>query len=283
MAAVELFQGLFSFAAGSVVNPFLQLVDRLVPSGRHRRRASVVNGRANIEVRGVHRPGSEPLARRVEDALERLGSVDWAQVNAVTGRVVVAFDPESTSLDDLVGVVEAVEEAHGVAGDDFPVGRPEAPGDLEPLRRNLTALSADAAGCAVGLAARALRLPALPGEVAAAVSFLDSQPRLRRGLEERLGHASVDLVLALANAAAQAMTQGPLGLVVDGFHRVGLIGEAQACQKAWERREPELLGKPHAVPLRPSPNTVQLRLHVWYSRRRAEGRLGQAERQPAPS
>ena len=251
--AVPLFQGWIASAAGSVANPFVELLDRLVPSGRHHRRASVVNDRAHIEVRGVHRPGSEALARRVEDALEKVGSVDWAQVNSITGRVVVAFDPDSTELDDLVSVVESVEEAHGVAGEDFPLGRPEAPGDPEPLRRNLTALSADAAGCAIGLMARTLRLPALPGEVAAAVSFLDSQPRVRRALEGRLGHAPVDLALALASAATQALTQGPLGLVVDGCHRAGLIGEIRACQRAWERREPTLQGKPHAVPLRPAP------------------------------
>lgn len=31
-----------------------------------------------------------------------------------------------------------------------------------------------------------------------------------------------------------------------------------------------------------SPNTVQLRLHMWYSVLRAEGRLGQAKQRPAP-
>jgi cation-transporting ATPase I len=97
--AAPLFQGLIASAASSVANPFVDLLDRVVPSGRHHRRASVVNDRAHIEVRGVHRPGSEALARRVEDALEKVGSVDWAQVNAITGRVVVAFDPESTELE----------------------------------------------------------------------------------------------------------------------------------------------------------------------------------------
>lgn len=47
-------------------------------------------GRHHIEVRGVTQPGSEPLAHRVEETLERIPGVRWARVNAPTGRVVVA-------------------------------------------------------------------------------------------------------------------------------------------------------------------------------------------------
>jgi cation-transporting ATPase I len=229
--------------------PVRALLDRLEGSGRRHRRMWVGDRRAHIEVKGVHRADLEDVARHVEKALEELDSVHWAEVNAVLGSVVVAFDPEGAELDDLVGVVEGVEDAHGMRDERFPADRPDHPGDVEPLRRNALAAGADVLGLGFSMFGRVLKATPFPAEVASLVALVEHQPRVRKVLEDRIGYPATDLGLALTNAAAQALTQGPLGLVVSLAHRTSLVSEIAARRATWERREPELAGRRHDVPL----------------------------------
>jgi cation-transporting ATPase I len=220
--------------------PIARTIDRIVRPGRWERRAWNGNGRAHVEVRGVHREGRHRLAEAVETELARLQGVNWAEVNAITGRVVVAFDGDAVDLDDLVEVVEAVEEAHDVHTERFPQDRPEHPADAEPLQRNLLALGADLVGLGVAAFGQILRATPFPGEIAGVVSLADSQPRVRSLLDRTFGHPTTEATLALASAMAQALSGGPLGLVVDAAHRANLVGEVQARRAVWARREPEL-------------------------------------------
>ena len=80
-------------------------LDHLSP-GRRRRRSWIGDGKAHIEVRGVSDPKRKSLARDVERALHAVEGVQWAQVNSVAGRVVVAFDPDGPSPEDLIEVIE---------------------------------------------------------------------------------------------------------------------------------------------------------------------------------
>ena len=77
------------------------------------------------------------------------------------------------------------------------------------------------------------------------MTLLDSTPRVRRILEHRLGHGLTDFGLAMANALAQALAQGPAGLALDVGNRLSLISEITARNAAWERREPELTQRHH--------------------------------------
>ncbi len=219
--------------------------------GRAHRRTWVGNGRAHIEVRAVHRPDGKSLARQLERRLEALDGVDWAKVNAVLGRVVVAFDEDANPLESLLGVVETAEEAHDVAQERFPRDRPPLPGDSEPLLRNLTALGADTVGLGVSVFGQLLRATPIPGELASVIALADSQPRVRHLLESRVGHPATDLGFALAGAAAQALGQGPLGLLVDIGHRANLVGEIRARQRSWDGREPELVARNGRPPVQP--------------------------------
>ncbi len=228
--------------------------------GRARRRTWVGNGRAHIEVHAVHRSDGQLLARQVERDLEALKGVDWARVNAALGRVVAAFDEDATPLDTMVATVEAAEEAHDVDKERFPRDRPSYPGDSEPLLRNLAALGADTLGLGVSVFGQLLRATPIPGEVASVIALADSQPRVRRLLESHLGLPTTDLGLALASAVAQALSQGPLGLLVDMGHRVNLVGEIRSRQRAWAGREPQLVAQngrrrvqPVETPGRPVP------------------------------
>lgn len=228
--------------------------------GRLHRRTAVNEDRAHIEVRGIHGPGRAGMADHLREALRQVEGVDWAEVDAIVGHAVVLFDPEAVELDDLVSLVEDVEEAHGAAGERFPHDRPDHPADREPERRHTFALVADAAGLGVATASQALRILPLPAEVPGLVSLVDSQPRVRRFLEDRLGRPATDVAVASSAALAQAFGQGPVGLLVDMAHRSSLIAEHRARRTAWEEREPDLVRGPHSVrhgpidlPPRPTP------------------------------
>ncbi len=224
--------------AGAVL---ARIADRLpLSAGRAQRRRWAGNGRAHIEVKGAHLPGNEAFATRLEGELARLDGVDWAQVNAVLGRVIVAFDDDQLDVDDLTDVIEGAEEAHGLAAERFPHDRPEHPADIEPLQRQLYAIGADLGGLGLGYVGRIIRANPLVGEVASLVSLVDSTPILRRSLEGRIGHAATDLGLAVGNAVAQGLAQGPVGLMVDIAHRGLLLDEMRARRELWQQRESEL-------------------------------------------
>ncbi len=214
-------------------------VDRLSP-GRRRRRLWSGQGKAHIEVRGAHVAGREYLARDVERALVGVEGVQWAQLNAVAGRVIVAFDPDGPSVDDLVDVVEGVEEAHHLQEERFPHERPEHPGDVEPLRRQAIAIGADVVALGGSVFGQALRATPIPAELGSVVSLVENEPRVRRFLEQHIGIALTDLGLGMTSAFVQSLSQGPLSLLTDITHRASQLGELQANRRAWERREPDL-------------------------------------------
>ncbi|HXX88715.1 MAG TPA: cation-translocating P-type ATPase [Acidimicrobiales bacterium] len=224
--------------------PIGALASRFGVPGRRHRQVWVGPERAHIEVKGVERPELEDLSRHVEKALEELESVHWARVNAVVGDVVVAFDPDATDVDQLVDVVEAVEELHGMQGEPLSRDRAEHPGDVGPLRRNAVALGADVVGLGVSLFGRVVVwTPPVPVELSSVVALLEHQPRVRHFLEARFGPAATDFGLGIANAMAQAVTGGPLGLAVSLGHRASVAAELEGHRAAWERREPELAGR----------------------------------------
>ncbi len=239
-------------AATTVVapQPDARRDDGLKRIRRHRRR-HVTNGRAAIEVRGIDRPGTERFASALVEALERLSGVDWAAVNQVMGRVVVAFDGEELDLDDLVDAVESMEVQFGHDDEMFPIERPEHPGDPEPVMRQAFAIGADVVGLGVSVAGRLLRVRPIPLQWTAAVGLLDSVPRVRHEIERRIGHPMTELGFATVNAAAQALAQGAVGIAADLAQRTVLYREATARRAVWTRVEPHLSHAPHDPTLPP--------------------------------
>jgi len=203
-------------------------------------------GRAYMSVRGVHRADGEDVARAAERALVALEGVHWAEVNPILAQVAVVFEDDTVGLDDLVGALDGVEEAHGLLGEEFPADLPDHPADERPIRRGVVALVADGAGVGIGMAARFMRLPRLPIEVASAVPALDSLAPIRRMIEERPSTATA---AAMLNAILQGLGQGPLGLVVDATHRLTTVAELTARRRAWLAVELLLHGGPRAEPL----------------------------------
>lgn len=231
-----------------------RILDAVVPDRVAGRRAWAAGGRAAIEARGVNRPNSLAYARELQDTLEEHPAVVWARVNAPLGRVVVCFDlPEAPGeseavvaqglLAELVPVVDEVEARYPEISAPDRAG-PSMPVDRVPAERAGVELLADVAGLAAALAARLVKAPALPQEVAAGVSLVDSTPRLRSAVVRALGYAAGDAVLALSNAAVQALSQGFVGLGVDAAQRALILSEYRAEAAAWRVHGRELMGAP---------------------------------------
>jgi len=230
--------------------------------GGSRRRLWSVDGRTHIEVRGLSGPLGARLSEDLERAVGALDGVRWAEVNAATGRLVVAFDPDASPIENVVGVVEALEDRHGVQGALSPPWHVAHPADPEALRRAWIAAGADGIGLVAGVLGRALTAGPVPGELATLVSLVDNEPRLRRQVERVLTPPIAELVLAGANATAQTLSGGPLGLVVDLANRVGSVGELSARASSWRRREGHLAGVPGrgvSEPVEHAPRPVPLR------------------------
>ena len=213
--------------------------------GRHQRRVAVSeDGHAHIEVRGADRGA---LAADAKAAIEALEGVHWAEVDAVVGRLIVVFDPQAISAEDVVESLETVEELHEVAHERFAHDRPDHPADREPVHLNVFGIVADIAGLGYATAAQTLHFMPLPAEIPGFVSVVDNAPRVRRLLESKLGAPTADVLMTTTSAAAQALGQGPLGLIVDIGHRSVKLGEQQARNATWKRREPELVEGRHSV------------------------------------
>lgn len=214
--------------------------------GSHRRRVWSQGRTAHIEVRGVPQPGGNDLAAALDAELTARPGVAWARTVPVLGRVVVALDGENhevtgaASPSELIETIERVEANHGVDRVPFPSDRADHPGDREPVDRELVALAADGLALGVAVAGRMARVARMPMELAAVIPFMQSQPWFRHRLQSALGRVPVDVGLALTNAAAAALSQGPLGLFVDAGQRVLLLREANSANRAWQAAEQAL-------------------------------------------
>ena len=217
---------------------------------RARRRVWAGHGQAQIEVRGMS--GSGPEHRRLRGAVTRqlrgLRGVRWAEINAVTGRVLVAFDERRVNVSTLLDAVRAVERDQGTREESFPWSRPVHPGDPTPVAAATVELAADCVSVATAVFARAMRLPEAPRAVRVAQALLELERPLRRQLKRRIGPIGTDVVLALSAAAVQGLSQSPGMPAVDALYRLELLAEARSRRAVWDRRESGLCRTPLALP-----------------------------------
>ncbi|HEX5542591.1 MAG TPA: HAD-IC family P-type ATPase [Micromonospora sp.] len=211
-------------------------------------------GRHHIEVKGVNQVGSEGLARRVEQSLEKLPGVAWARVNAPSGRVVVAVCPPEPRLDDVIAAVAAAERARPVEPDP-EVAEPQPPEEGPRTPRALSTMAADALGLGLAAATRILPFTPVPGEIAGLANVVDLHPRLHALLGKALhGQQRADSALPLVEALAQGLTGRWAGIVVDGAKRVWQWSEARAQLATWESFEEQLTGTPERAAAGPVPD-----------------------------
>lgn len=229
--------------------------------GPRRRRWSVADGRAHLELRQLDGPQLAALGRRLE-SVARSPGVHWIEVNPFTNRLVVSFDAECWDVEELVSLLADAERACGVDDQPFSADAPEHPGDIEPLLRCVIELGADVAGFWIAVLGRltAFRVTPLQIDLLAAFSMLEGTPRLRKLVDERIGIQASSLVLGVANALAQGLVQSPIGPAVDIAYRTLQVGERLTRLRVWREREPALCAAPRAhaldtapVDMRPAP------------------------------
>ncbi|TMM34777.1 MAG: cation-translocating P-type ATPase [Actinobacteria bacterium] len=228
-------------APAAAVRPAARALLDLHPERSHRR-VWAAHGHAQIEVRGMN--GSGPQHRRVAasvtERLRGLRGVRWAEVNAVTGQVLVAFEERRVGVGSLLETVRGVEEAQGTRDENFSWSRPVHPADPTPIAAATVELAADCLSVATALGSRLMRLPRVPRAVRAAQALLELEPPVRKQLKRRIGPIGTDVVLALTSAAVQGLAQGPTGPAVDALYRLELLAEAVSRRTVWEDREPDL-------------------------------------------
>jgi cation-transporting P-type ATPase I len=177
---------------------------------RTRRRVWTNDGEAGIEVRGLtgRGPTHRRLAAGVTRRLRNLRGVRWAEINAVTGQVLVAFDEGRVDFEALLDTVRGVEAAHGTQDDTFSWSKPVHPADATPIAVASIELAADCVSTAVAVAGRVLRLPPAPRGLRVAHALLEVEKPLRRQLKKRIGPIATDAVMALSAAAIHGCRRG---------------------------------------------------------------------------
>ena len=217
---------------------------------RSTRRVWHEDGRAHIEVKGLtgRGTGHRRVAGDVTAALGAIKGVHWAEVNAVTRHVLLAFDEDEVDLDVILEAIEAVEEAHGAAEEGFERTTPEHPADDAPVTMAAAALGADLAGLGVATAATAAGVTLLPRYARIPLMFAETYPRLRHTMENRLGRAHAELLMSVATSAVNAGSVGPAPLAVDSVHHFLKFAEVRSRRAVWRRRERELVGDGKGLP-----------------------------------
>src|SRR4051794_38862524 len=129
------------------------------PLARHTRRVWADKGHVHIEVAAAPAEEQPEVRRALRRHLERLDGVQWATVNDVVGRVLVAIDDRQISVEEVVGVVTAIEQSRG-GRQVFPQ-RQDHPADLEPLLAAVLDVAIDTAAVGVAFASKVLPVPAL--------------------------------------------------------------------------------------------------------------------------
>ncbi|MGJ6963298.1 HAD-IC family P-type ATPase [Streptosporangium sp. G11] len=100
----------------SVVPGAIKVVPDAVRNALPRSRGKrICPGGLHVDLRVIGAPGSEPKARRLENALLKLEGVERAEVNGVLGSVFVGCEPALINLEKLLTIVEALD---GDGGDD---------------------------------------------------------------------------------------------------------------------------------------------------------------------
>lgn len=222
---------------------------------RAQRRIEVTEDHATIEVRGLDNGQGSAVTRSLEQHLGRLRGVEWWRVNAVTGRVVTALS-SGADLEKLLAAVEEVEEESDVADTGWSRAA-EFPADREPVLAAAIEVAGDVCAIAVSAAGAVPPLRGLMRSVRAVAAFTDAQPRLRAHLEQRLGSARTDLVLAIANAAGAALGEGAAGgvtnLLADTVQRGFILTEALARRGQWQQWETDIVDAEHFGVAEPLP------------------------------
>ncbi|HEU0190445.1 MAG TPA: cation-translocating P-type ATPase [Mycobacterium sp.] len=230
--------------AGAPVREGVKLLSGQASVSTLRRRSCCGEGRAWIEVRNLDSADGAARGRGVADRLRSAPGVRKVSLNHPLSRVVVEFDGDQTSLSDLCRAVDDAERLHRPADGATHAARAphvaNLPGDGLVLVTRGMMVGLNAAGLAIAVVGRALRLPAAPAAVDAFAAFANYQPWLRRTLSDLIGAGAADTALSLVSVGARIATLSPAALSVDLAMQGIKAAENHAAAQAWRRLEPQL-------------------------------------------
>ncbi|GBD18243.1 Calcium-transporting ATPase 1 [bacterium HR27] len=217
----------------------------------HRTQRRTAEGRERLRVRLAVRglEGNQHLAQVIERELARFATVT-VRASAITGRVLVEHDPETTPLDQLLETITGIDLPELV----LPSQRTVTPTDRAPLY--YAAWRATASATALGLLAVRQLLGGtghltsnpLPVYIADAVTVLRGFPQLREGLRRLLGPFAADILTSSASIASQVASNQQLGLLVSLSESLRLLSALLPWRRAWERYEAMALRNSPARP-----------------------------------
>jgi len=227
------------------VPPLSALKEAPERSGRTVRCVVSAPGRMHVELPLLEGVEASALSSELEAALGPMDGFRWAEA-LPDRRIVVAFDEARVDRDEVLDAIEAFARERAPGGTEPRRRDPLA--DQDAIIRTAIAIGADVVALAISLTGRVLRAAPLPfgTDITMVLGLLDSAPRFRRLVEERLGAANADLALSATSSIAQGLNQGALGPMVDLGYRSLQLDALVARRRSWERRGPDLEAAPEA-------------------------------------
>jgi cation-transporting P-type ATPase I len=242
--------------------------------GERPRRQCSGNGRAWIELRVPDASRSDEYAAVVEKTIAGTAGVTRTQVNWPLSRLVVDIGENGPTVEELVRMVEAIEctfappidqadvSPESQSDNSFRLPVIDIPGDAEEVVNRMSLLGAKVVSLGVTTVLQVMRAPRLPRAFAAATTFAEAQPDVRRVFERTLGRGRADAVLALGTAVTQSLGHTPSVIAADMLLRSLRLIEALAAVDAWKEHEPHLAmsatcaPQPELTRPRPIPDTA---------------------------
>jgi cation-transporting ATPase I len=237
--------------------------------GKRPRRRWSGNGRAWIELRMLDGSRSAEYAAVVEETIGSLAGVARTQLNWPLSRLVVDLGENGPAVEQLVLMVDAIERVFAEPADRREPScesGPETagsstvldiPGDAAEVVNRVSLLAAKVTALGVSAVLQVARAPRLPRAFAAATTFAEAQPDVRRIFERALGRSRADAVLALGTSVTQSLGHTPSVIAADILLRSLRLIEALAAVDAWKEHEPHLALSaecaPQPEPSRPRP------------------------------
>jgi cation-transporting ATPase I len=213
---------------------------------RRARRVALGKTKGHVEFKDLGAQALDGLGSELERLAKLVERFDWVELNRDTGRVVFSFEPDACYPHELAALVEEAERRVGGESAGFSEDGRTHPADAHHALRHLIELAADGAAFLLALGLRLSPLPSMPmgGNLSAVISLMQSSPKLREGLERRLGRERGEFVLNLASSFAQVAAQRPFNALVDALHKLSLLREVQGQQQVWAERGEELCQEP---------------------------------------
>ena len=180
------------------------------------------------------------VGREVLKAVKGTAGVKEVVLNRSVARLAVTVDAGGPTPQELCRVVAEAERSVNPGVSNARQRPLSLPGDDVLLLARTAGATAAAAGFGLAVTGSVLRLRGLSEALSSIPTLTDHVPRFRRQVEERIGSDGADLLFAVVNSTAAALTVSPVSAAYEAANRAMLAAEAWNGRMAWSKHEPEL-------------------------------------------